>query len=599
MRLYAEARSPLLNEICEDLDRANFPQPIIRSSRGEAISIPWMPDCKHGVLRHDSASDEWEQSEPSQEPENILIDVDGDGSVDIRPGDDSYVYLGTSIYSYDELLELMAFYEQAIEEKLRPDAFAERPLSTVVESVFLLFRGEDFGASKLLELKGEYRKWMPDGLVKYLDAYFTGDSQTDFSSGLYWDFKAFLENENIEIPQSELTPLKRDDLVLDSTHGWRTASELIHEVHGAFGYTPCLVVRLKETFSRMYFADFVRLSPEGQQMTVKFMAGWKSIRSTLKETTISAPTNKNDQIAKSVTLRSARRDYLDTVKRLSKVTEPLHEIARTYRKRSRAAKLLHSDFLEDTVAMESPLPFFIEYPYRRFRKQDDELEKVKAGQRLLTILSKVPLFLLIEELRATKQSLGEELMTKVGERPASDGVLVDLQKSAVDAIQSAGIKLPVFARLTDLVANNTLLEQMVTARNRWHHEPFDHENFLRAMTEYSARYIPLLRQTLADISFMVPHRMEFVDGQKIVVGDDIRSADAHFRKTQWPVELPVESFPTNVLVAYRANCKTTVPLGNLITSQFVDRKMLDFGVFDRQSKKGEPVFVFLRSLNEG
>jgi hypothetical protein len=270
-------------------------------------------------------------------------------------------------------------------------------------------------------------------------------------------------------------------------------------------------------------------------------------------------------------------------------------MARTYRKRSKAANLLHSDFLEDTVAMESPLPFFIEFPYRRFRKQDDELEKVKAGQRLLTILSKVPLFLLIEELRACKHHLGDELLEKVGERPASDGVLVDLQKTAAESIKAQGIKLSVFDGLTELVSNHKLLEQMVTARNRWHHEPFDHESFLIAMTKYSAEYIPLLRQALADILFIVPHAMEFSDGQKVLIGEDVSSSDSHFRKRDWKVDLPMEAFPKNVLVAYRPIRSARVPLGTLITSKLVDRKMLDFGVFDRQSKSGEPVFVFLRA----
>lgn len=599
MRVYAEARSPLLKEIFAKFESGNF-LPIARTGRrGEVLCIPWFPECKHGVLVHEAEVDDWGQCAPSEEEENIIIAICESGSVEIRPGDDDGAYLRTSINSSAELLELMDFFTQANADCLRPTKVSEIPLSVILDKCGLFVREEKPRHGKFLEFKADYFDSMPEKLAGFLDAYFTQGTKA-FESGVsYWDLKEFLKSENIELPQEAMVSLEAGDLLLDSTLGWKTAGEFFQEIDGGFGYAPCLVVRLKDTFSKMYFSDFARLTTEGSKMTALLMAGWKSLRKTSKETGVVAPKNKIDQVARSVSLRVSRMDYIDTVQKLSEVNEPLQAIASTYRKRSRAAKLLHNDFLEDTVAMESPLPFFIEFPYRRFRKQDDELEKVKAGQRLLTILSKVPLFLLIEELRATKQSLGDELMTKVGERPASDGVLVDLQKSAVDAIQSAGIKLSVFAQLTELVANNTLLEQMVTARNRWHHEPFDHENFLRAMTEYSARYIPLLRQTLADISFMVPHRMEFVDGQKIVVGDDICSPDAHFRKTQWQVDLPVESFPTNVLVAYRASCKTAVPLGNLITSKFVDRKMLDFGVFDRQSKSGEPVFVFLRSLNEG
>jgi hypothetical protein len=607
MRVFAQAQSPLLKNIHEWISSNTFPipflrtdpeAPIMRTRSGEVIFIPWWPDCKNGVLFHDWENDTWDQSSPSQEEENILIDVHADGRVVIRPGDDEGVYLFTSIYAANELVELMDFFVRADAEKLHPKKLGQVALSSTIDCVFLAVRGTGLRDAKLLELKGEYLNWMPEKLINFLDAYFVRDPASEDEGPAYWDFRTFLSDAGIELPNSQVDGIQSGDFVLDAACGWRTAGEALSKMDGEFGYAPCLVFRLKDSFSHMYFSDFVRSTAEGRLMTKQLARGWKSIRKALKETFIVAPTNKNDQIAGSVSLRAARSDYLSTIKRLSEIEEPLEEIAASYRKRSKAAKLLYTDFLEDAVAMEHPLPFFIEFPYRRFRKQDDELEKVKAGTRLLTILSKVPLFLLIEELRTCKHDLGNELLAKVGERPASDGVLVDLQKTAAESIKARRINLPVFDQLIELVANSRLLDQMVEARNRWHHEPFDHEKFLEAMTEYSAEYIPLLRSALNDVSFVVPRSMEFVEGQKILIGEDICSAESHFRRRKWKVDLGMEAFPTNSLVAYRSNRSVTVPLGTLITSKLVDRKMLDFGVFDRQSKTGEPVFVFLRPVIE-
>jgi len=593
MRVYSKPRNLLLGEIMQ-----NFPPhsilEIVRSSNGEVLSIPWFPACKHGVLIYDSVNDNWEQAEPSTEEENLMIEVFEDGSLIIRPGDDYGAYLSSKIQSYAELLELMEFYERTSVGKINPVKLSQTPLSSVVDKIFLLVHGNHISTSSLFELKGEYLELMPDKLVSFLHAYLTKDYSVCQYASKYYDLNQFIIDTQIELPLLESGSLERGDLVLDSTMGWRTAGEVFQETHSHYGYAPCLVVRLKDTFSKMYFSDFARLTPEGEEMTAKFMSGWKIIRKTLKDVFITAPSNKVDQVAASVSLRNARGNYIDTVSSLSTLKESLKDLAQTYRKRTVATKLLHGDFLEDAVAMGHPLPFFIEFPYRQFRKQDDVLEKVKSGQRLLTILSKVPLYLLIEELKSANHPIGEQLLNRVNERAASDGVLVELQKYAVKLIKESGFQLTVFSKLTDLVSNNSLLDRMVESRNRLHHEPFDHESFLDSMIAYSSEYIHLMRSALDGIYFFVPRHMEFFEGQKIVVGEDISSSDSIFRTKKWNVNLPMESFPTNSLVAYSNERQATVPLGTLITYKVIDRKVMDFGVFDRNAG-GQPIFVFLRN----
>jgi hypothetical protein len=593
MRIYSKPTNLLLSEIAVALPPSIAHQ-VIRSGKGEILSIPWFPECKHGVLVYDSVSDKWEQAEPSMEEENLMIDIFEDGSLIIRPGDEYSVYLSSTIQSYAELIELMEFYERTSVGKINPVKLSQTPLSSVVDKIFLLVHGQYISSSSLFELKGEYIELMPDKLVLFLHAYFTKDYTVCHYASEYYDLNEFFIDNQIELPLLESGSLERGDLVLDSTMGWRTAGEVFQEVDSEFGYAPCLAIRLKDAFSKSYFSDFARLTPEGEEMTTKLLSGWKTIRKTLREVFITAPSNKVDQVAASVSLRNARKSYIDTVNSLSNLKESLEDIAHTYRKRAVATNLLHGDFLEDAVAIGRPLPFFIEFPYRQFRKQDDVLEKVKSGQRLLTILSKVPLYLLIEELKSANHPVGEQLLNRVNERAASDGVLVELQKYAVKLIKESGFQLTVFSKLTDLVSNNSLLDRMVESRNRLHHEPFDHEGFIDSMMAYSSEYIPLMRRALDGICFFVPRCMEFFEGQKIVVGEDISSSDSIFRTKKWKVNLPMESFPTNSLVAYSISGQAVIPLGTLITYKIIDHKVMDFGVFDRNAG-GQPIFVFLRN----
>lgn len=345
----------------------------------------------------------------------------------------------------------------------------------------------------------------------------------------------------------------------------------------------------------MWFSDYLEHASESEDLIVSLLQDWTSIPRSFKKIMIEIPSLKRDQIAHSIELRHARLRYRDAIDRLSSMREPFREITSLYRKRTQSVDVLHGESLDDIQAIQRPLPFFLEYPYRHFRKEDDHLQKIRAGQRLLGILAKVPLFLVVEELLAVGHELGSTILGKLEERAPSDGMLVDLQKLVaveLDTLPESPIRL--FKGLLEMMSNVRELEAMVVARNRMHHEPYDEVGFLKTMADGAPKVMDRLRATLHDCRFIVPQHGRMLDGEKVVTAEDACSADAHFRTIDLKVTLPLEQFPSGELMVWRRSPEHALKLGKLLTSKLVTRQSRDFGIFDRM-QKNERQFTFLRS----
>jgi hypothetical protein len=313
------------------------------------------------------------------------------------------------------------------------------------------------------------------------------------------------------------------------------------------------------------------------------------------ELLIEIPRLKRDQIAHSVELRRARLSYGDSVKGLSSAREPFQAITRLYRKRAKAVEAVHGESLEDIEAIQRPLPFILEYPYRHFRREDDPLQKSRAGQRLLGILIKVPLFLVIEELLAIGHRLGSTILDAIEERPNSDGSLLDIQKLVAKELAALPASpLVIFDTLPILLNDTQNLNAMVTARNRMHHEPYDEVGFIRVMEELVPNVVTSLREALKKCHFIVPHHGRVLGGDKLIKAEDTCSADSHFKMIDLKVTLPLEHFPSGELIVWKSSPEQTLKLGSLLTSKLVTKQSRDFGIFDRMNKK-ERHFTYLRS----
>lgn len=138
-----------------------------------------------------------------------------------------------------------------------------------------------------------------------------------------------------------------------------------------------------------------------------------------------------------------------------------------------------------------------------------------------------------------------------------------------------------------------------------HHEPYDEDGFLSSLEEHVPELIDSLRDALGRCRFLVPIHSRVVGEEKLVAAEDVCSADAQFRTVELSVSLPLETFPTDELIAYtnpaehthfggKTPSETVLRLGELLTSKIVNQQARDFGIFDRLQNK-QRHFNFLRS----
>ena len=258
----------------------------------------------------------------------------------------------------------------------------------------------------------------------------------------------------------------------------------------------------------------------------------------------------------------------------------------------RAAKGLHTDLLDDLHAMQCPLPFFLEYPYRLYRRADDPLGKVLAAQRLLNILVKVPLYLVVEELVSVGDPIGQGIMKALGARPPSDGTLLNMQREVIR--DNVAGSLTLFSPLLDVMRDDATWGRMVETRNRLSHPPFNPSPFLDAIDKGATLIVESLRGALSGCRFLIPTYTEYVSGKQVLTAEDICSSDSKFRSIRVPVKLPIESFHSGKIVAWREKPEASVTLGNLVSTKTVTENTLDFGLFDRM-ENDQARFTFLRS----
>lgn len=293
----SDKQSSLFGEIISRFGGSSILGPTRTSSQRESIGIPWFPECRLGVLCHDEDKNRWHQSAPGSDPEeNLIINIQDNGVISLHPGDDDGQYLRTSIHSADELLELMNFFESADADNLHPENSSEIPLAAIIDKVCLLIPGDTPKSARLIELTEDYLRGIPEKLAESLDAHFASHKSGNLAN--------FSSEQYADLPRAELLALDSGNLVFDVSFGWRTAGEFLRNAQPGFGEAPSLSVRLKDSFSKMYFSDFVRLMPEGSALGAQLTAGWKQMSETLKKIHITAPSNKADQVARSVSLRS-------------------------------------------------------------------------------------------------------------------------------------------------------------------------------------------------------------------------------------------------------------------------------------------------------
>lgn len=568
----------------------------LREASGERIGASWFPKLKYGLLFHDADNDTWEQWETSEDHDNLLITFHSDGATFIQQGDDDYLYLQTTLRSGDEFRELAEFYTGTKVDKIGSSSQHRRTLDSLLADVYLLVPADpDPG---VIALKGiDFATRFPE-VTRMLDAFFVSDNPDDIASVGYACVEDLFDAHNLRdslpVPQA----LREGDILLNERGELLYAGLFRQDAHSRLGSFPTLVLRPSDNISCMWLSDYLEFASESHGVLKGIVRNWKNIARWLKTVEVALPSTKPNQIATSITRRLFRYCYVNSVHELTTLREPFDNIHTLYRKRLRATIALHTELLDDLEAIQQPLPFFLEYPYHHFRKEDDHVQKIHAGQRLLGMLAKVPLFLVIEELLAQKHPLGDALLFKLEERPPSDGTLVELQRKLdCELAKLSSSPLVMFKTLAEMFNDTSDLEAAVAARNRMHHEPYDEEGFLSIIGDRAPRIIERARMALDGCLFIVPCNCKVLCDEKIVIAENVCSVDSHFRRMDVRVTLPLEDFPSDELLVWQATPERVLRLGRLVTSQIVMRQSRDFGVFDRMQQH-KPLFTFMRSGQE-
>lgn len=546
---------------------------------------------EYGIPVHDTETNLWQQREPAGEKE-ITIIASSDQRIQINS--ELGLNLVTTLRAGNEMPELLNFLMHSKADKIDSSTTVQRKINSLVEDVFLLVGERKSQNFTILPFHGDIIGKRYLWIMKMADVWLHGD---------WSDMEAISKSSDsnpVESHTQEGGPhgavSSRDGDLVFCCSGTYAGPYLepIPEADSALS-SPNLVIRLKKNVSRMWFSDFLEYAIEAQDLIKNCFLNWESMPQSFMELLIDIPRLKRDQIAHSVELRRARLSYRDSVEGLSFMREPFQGITRLYRKRAKAVEAVHGESLEDIEAIQRPLPFILEYPYRHFRREDDPLQKSRAGQRLLGVLIKVPLFLVIEELLAIGHRLGSMILDAIEERPNSDGALLELQQLVAKELATLPASpLVIFDTLQILLNDTQNLNAMVTARNRMHHEPYDEVGFIRVMEELAPSVVTSLREALKKCHFVVPHHGRVLGGDKLIKAEDTCSADSHFKMIDLKVTLPLEHFPSGELIVWKSSPEQTLKLGSLLTSKLVTQQSRDFGIFDRMNKK-ERYFTYLRS----
>ncbi len=550
--------------------------------------LSFLPDLKHGLLVYDSDSQTWDQSEGNISEANIGIDISSSGECILREGDDDGVFIETSLEGGDEFNELLAFFVSTKADSIQEKKLVSKKLGNLVEQVFLVLpeSSTSFQDTMLIPLKGLNLANVHSELAETVEAWMSNDwSEIDrLNYPEIFDLKSLFSNS---------VKLQHGDLVITGRGQIAFGGMLNQEADSTFGFDPRLVLRPNQSASLMWLFDYFKHALEADGLIQRICLGWKYLPKGLQNIAIETPSTKAAQIADTIERRAARRGYLSYLKNAMNVREPFVQISSVYRKRTEAAKCLHGELLDEITAIRSPLPFFLEYPYRNYFREDDHIRKIKAGQRLLSVLAKVPLYFVVEELLGLGHEMGSSRLEKLTDKPTSDGFMVDMQREIAVSLKGGGV-LKCFSSLLDVMADESDLMKIVAARNRMHHEPFDEGVFLAALNENAPILMDRYRAAMKGCRVLIPKHISVREEGTILSAEDICSRDATFKSIDILIEIGVENFPSETIVAYGSDPEQAVALKSLFAAKMITSQSRDLGVFDRM-EKNHPAFVFLRS----
>ena len=557
----------------------------------ESIHVDWFPDMPRGSACFDVERNEWQFSNRHPDGENFGVDITETGEVSIREGDGDGTFLTLRIEEPDELGELFAFFSSISEEQVyAPAKWIATSLASIVEEIFLVIPKE--GRDLLLPFNPQQFQLEQPKLWQLMDMLSQGSlPQVPFTNWAQWVADHADWNK-----MPALQPPGARDLFASpcGLQSWRM--HLLRETE-FFDAEPQLVLRISPKQSRMFFHTYLCRSREGSQVLQGLKLPTLNPNTLLKQTKVLYPTSLVVQRRLAVEFRALFREYQHTYGKLCETREPIRDLSILTKRRTQHIGKLHSEYLGEIDALSMPLPFFLEYPFRRYSRADEDLARISRGQQLFSMILRCLVLLPLEEALDlglwpdTVNAICDELWKK----PLPDGSWLEKCRQLRSIAGSNPGQLPLFGLLLIAIDADveSALKRILTARNEFHHPPNDAHAFIAVMSDNFPMVMEALRPALSQVRFIVPVCLKFEQGARLVRAHVLEGFEPDFRVCDLSVKASLESFPTGQLMAMSNGGEHPLVFSHYFRSQPVKTSTLDVGVFDK-AIGDDPHFEFVR-----
>jgi hypothetical protein len=228
-------------------------------------------------------------------------------------------------------------------------------------------------------------------------------------------------------------------------------------------------------------------------------------------------------------------------------------------------------------------------------RRADSLTKQTDSQRLLTLLIKIPLFYILEELTLKYPEFAKRYVDEIyNPKPLSDGAFASILHALIgDVISNDDVKLVVFSGLIIALSNGYLqnIKVAVEARNRAGHSPFDWTSFIANCDDIAPSMISILRSGLSDIDILQVRSLSVCKEGKFVKAYRLVGPDRIYETIIFKTNEKLENYPEDALVAYNRSKDKAVILGGFFNSHQVPVSVINISIFDRISEANEPMFT--------
>ena len=541
-------------------------------------------EFNEGVPVFNPTTASWYFRSKSKGVTRILISVLEDGTATLEERtqneeEDNVLAIKCHLDSPRQIVELIETFRSLRPESVVRRAWFTQPLSAIVEGVYLMVP-RDSRNRELYEWKCDlWKSTAPEWF-----AALCGDE--------FWGWSEFLSEQPLPESLGRAIPLSDDRDLLLSWNG--NVPNLWHILTRSSFYwnVRYFVIRLREGHSAWFFQHYFSQTTEGVDLAKRMASEMFCLsRFVKKEQVLLPPKREEGRLA--IEASASVLAFNEAHRAISGGTERAFQFTNLFARRIRLVDRLHKEHLDELEQVSSPLPLFLELPFRRFKRSEDPLEKISRGSRLLTLLCKIPVLLVAESLKhePTAERTLSEFSNSLNAKPLSDGGWVNWHRrfASVNSNHKESLRQLVRHMNGELPP---ALNELVTARNRHAHPPNDHQGFLEKLHSTVPKVMDLMRSSMSECRVLIPKGLSFEGGRWIAIAQMLMGFDSELKTEKIVVQAPLESFPNDELILCDKNGSEPFKLNSYFRTRVRALESIDVGVFDR-TENGRTRFTYL------